>query len=186
MRSLMSAVGVLAAATAAWAEEPRQVPGETIIIRDHGPGYRQPVPLRYARPAPAYSEESIERDVWTRAWMLLDIDERGVVKQIKWLNRPGYDLEPIALAQAFGTRFEPARDGRGRAQAARIVYPIEWPSYWWLVTREGLTTRLPDDVGAIRCRGDGTLNLSRVHPVYRDCSLPDMSKVVSEPWIPRP
>lgn len=102
------------------------------------------------------------RDVWTRAWMLLDIDERGVVRQIKWLHRPGYDLEPIALAH------------------------VEWPSYWWLVTHQGLTTRLPDDAGRLPCRGAGPLNLDRVHPVYRDCSLPDMSKVVSEPWIPRP
>jgi len=177
---------VLLVASTASAEEPRTVPGETIIIRERGPGFKLPVPLRDPRVAPQYSDEAIEHDAWTRAWMLLEIDERGVVQRTKFLKRPGYNLEKIAVERVFGTRFEPAHDGLGRATSSRIVFPIEWPSYWWIVAHTGLATRIPSFVGSVPCRGTGPLNLNRAHPVYRDCSVPDLSNANAEPWIERP
>lgn len=168
------------------AEEPRTVRGETIIIRGHAPGYKLPQPKKDPRIAPKYSDAAIEHDAWTRAWMVLDIDDRGIVQRIQWLKRPGYDLEQIALDRAFGTRFEPARDGLGRAQPARLVYPIEWPSYWWLVKHTGFATRIPVSAGGVPCKGEGPLDLDRAHPVYRDCSVPDLSRMPLEPWIDRP
>lgn len=174
-------------ATSAAADAPRNVRGETIIIRDHGPGYQQAAPLRDPRIAPKYSDAAIEHDAWTRAWLLLDIDDRGVVQRVKFLKRPGYDLEKIAIERVFGTRFEPAHDGLGRAQASMLAFPIEWPSYWWIVTHEGIVTRIPSNVGGIPCKGSGNpLNLDRAHPVYRDCSGPDFSAAADEPWIARP
>jgi hypothetical protein len=173
-------------AAPAFADEPQQVRGETIIIREHGPGYKLPEPKKDPMIAPKYSDAAIERDAWTRAWMVLDIDERGVVRRMKFLNRPGYDLEQIAIDRAFATHFEPAHDGRGRAQSAMLVYPIEWPSYWWLITHTGLATRIPSFVGGVPCRGTGPLNLDRAHPVYRDCTGPDLTKLTVEPWIERP
>jgi len=183
MRALL-VVAVLA--STASADEPRNVRGETIIIREHGPGYKLATPKKDPRIAPKYSDEAIERDAWTRAWMLLDIDDHGVVQRMKWLKKPGYDLEKIAIARVFGTAFEPARDGLGRAQSSMLVFPIEWPSYWWLVTHYGVTTRIPVSAGSVPCRGDGPLNLDHAHPVYRDCSVPDLTKLDVEPWVVRP
>ena len=182
-------VAVLLLAVSASADEPppRAVPGETIIIRSHGPGYKEAKPKKDPRIAPKYSDEAIDRDAWTRAWMLLDIDDHGVVQRMKWLKRPGYDLERIALERVFSTQFEPARDGLGRAQSSMLVFPIEWPSYWWLVTHYGVTTRIPVSAGGVPCRDSGEpLNLDRAHPVYRDCSMPDLSKIPTEAWIDRP
>jgi len=180
-----TSLAVLLSASLAFAEEPRVVPGEVINIRDHAPGYKPAAPLKDPRIAPKYSGAAIEHDAWTRAWLLLDVDERGVVQRVKWLNRPGYDLEKIALDRVFATRFEPARTASGRAESSHLVYPIEWPSYWWIVAHEGIVTRIPGSVGGVPCRGDGPLNLDRAHPVYRDCSPPNLSKIRSEPWIPR-
>ena len=190
MRTL-AVVAVIAASRLAFAETPQAVRGETIIIRDHAPGWKPAQPRsvdgRGVRSAPKYSGAAIEHDAWTRAWMYLDIDDRGVVQRLKFLNKPGYDLEKIAIDRVFKTTFEPARDGLGRAQASTLVYPVEWPSYWWMVKHQGLVTRLPGNVGNLPCKGSGNpLNLDRAHPVYRDCSLPDLAKVPSAPWIYRP
>jgi hypothetical protein len=61
-----------------------------------------------------------------------------------------------------------------------------WPSYWWIVTHYGVVTRIPASTGGVPCQGDGPHNLDRAHPVYRDCSVPDLSKIPNEPWIARP
>jgi hypothetical protein len=185
----VAVLALIAAATPAFADDapPRAVRGETIIIRDHAPGWKQAEPKTDPRIAPKYSDAAIEQDAWTRAWLFLDIDDRGVVKRVKWLNRPGYDLEQIALDKVFKTKFEPARDGLGRAEASTLVFPIEWPSYWWIVKHEGLVTRIPQTGGMLPCKGSGNpLNLERAHPVYRDCSLPNLSALPREPWINRP
>ena len=184
---IVAVLAVLLAATPALAEEPRAVRGETIIIRGHAPGWKQAEPKGNPRIAPKYSDAAIEKDAWTRAWLFLDIDDRGVVKRVKFIKRPGYDLEKIALERVFKTRFEPARDGLGRAEASTLVFPIEWPSYWWIVKHEGLVTRIPANVGGVPCRDSGNpLNLDRAHPMYRDCSMPDLSRISVEPWIERP
>jgi hypothetical protein len=184
----MRRIVVLLAALAspAFADEPVAVRGETIIIRGHAPGWKPAAPIKDPRIAPKYSDAAILRDAWTRAWLYLDIDERGVVQRVKFLNRPGYDLEKIALDRVFGTRFTPARNGRGRAEASTLVFPIEWPSYWWIVAHAGIVTRIPISAGSVPCRGTGPLNLDHAHPVYRDCTPPDLAKIPTEPWIARP
>jgi len=187
----MRIVAVLAVAVATTtpvlAEEPIAVRGETIIIRESAPGWKPAVPRGDRRVAPKYSTAAIERDAWTKAWLYLHIDERGVVQRAKFLNKPGYDLENIALAQVFGTTFTPARDGLGRPEETTLVFAIEWPSYWWMVKHEGVVTRIPRSAGRVPCRGSGRpLNLDRAHPVYRDCTNPDLTKVTSAPWMYRP
>jgi hypothetical protein len=166
---------------------PQTVKGETIVVRGHAPGYKQAEPKKDPRIAPQYSDAAIEHDAWTRAWMILEIDEHGVVQRLKFLKHPGYDLESIAIERAFSTRFEPAHTGTGRAVSSSLVFPMEWPSYWWIVAHEGLVTRIPSWAGSVPCAGSGEpLNLDRKHPVYRDCSLPDLSRATQEPWITRP
>jgi hypothetical protein len=161
--------------------------GEVIEIRDR----LLPEPQR-ARPkgrpgvAPPYSDKAILQDAWTKAWLLLDIDEQGRVTRLKLLRRPGYDLDEIAIKQAFKTKFHPATDAGGRPIRTLLLHPIEWPSYWWLITHTGVATYLPWP-GNLPCKGSGEpLNLDRAHPVYRDCSVPDMAAADREPWLARP
>ncbi len=170
--------------------------GEVIVVRQPRPAPRrvavQPRVRNHSRiTAPPYSDAAILSDAWTRAWLLLDVDEAGRVRRFKFLKRPGYDLEAIATAQALALRFTPARDARGRPIAAPVVWLIEWPSHGWLIDRLGIATRLPPPVGFpprsmaahVPCAGSGPLNLDSVHPTYRDCSRPDLSKAASQPWI---
>lgn len=173
-------------------------PGEVIIVEGRRP--RPRVPARATNhdriATPPYSDRAIESDAWVRAWLLLDVDERGRVTRLKFINRPGYDLEGIAAQQAFGLRFTPARDASSRAIKSWVVWGIEWPSYWWLVTMLGTSTRMPPLVGmqhprsmaaSVPCRGSGPLNLDSVHPVYRDCSMPDLARPFdAEPWVNAP
>jgi hypothetical protein len=149
--------------------------GEVIYVNDKAP---PPVAPRAPKkmPRPRYSDEAIERDVWTRAWMLLDVDENGRVLRAKFLHRPGADLDAIALETVFSMTFDPARDAAGNRIRARTVWGIEWPSFWWIVKGAKWT----------RCRGTGPLNLDSVHPVYRDCTEPKLENANREAWIPRP
>lgn len=135
----------------------------------------------FLRPAPEYSDAAITSDAWSRAWMLLDIDETGKVRRVKFLKYPGHDLEPLAVKTAFGLQFEPAIASDGQPARSWIAWPIEWPSYWWLISRVGLATGIPD-TSHIPCRGEGPLNLDSTHAVYRDCSKPNWSMADTEPW----
>ena len=167
--------------------------GEVIVVEEprRRPVWRRPAVLpkakNYSRvKAPPYSDGAILSDAWTRAWLLLDVDKTGVVQRMKFLKRPGYDLEPIAIAEAFKLRFEPARDARGRPTATPVIWRIEWPSHGWLIARIGTATRMPQSLAAhVPCTGSGPLNLDSVHPTYRDCSEPELSKAASETWIVR-
>jgi hypothetical protein len=136
----------------------------------------------FLRPAPEYSDEAIDKDVWSVAWMLLDIDESGTVTRVKFLKYPGYDLEQIAVKTALALEFAPATDDDGVPMRSYVVWPIEWPSYWWMVSRTGLATGIPD-VSHIPCRGSGPLRLESIHPTYRDCAPPTWSRANSEPWL---
>ena len=126
--------------------------------------------------------------------MLLEIDERGVVTRFKFLKRPGYDLEEIATSEVFKLRFAPARDARGKAMRTTMLWQIEWPSAWWLSTFVGTRSAMPKVVGFpprrqddyVPCRGSGPMLLGSVRPTYKDCSLPDLTKVDSEAWVARP
>ena len=168
--------------------------GEVIVIEDAPPPpkVKAKPPKRwlpqgeldnvFLRKAPKYSEDAIMSDRWSMAWLLLDIDANGAVTRVKFLKYPGQNLEKIAVETARKLKFEPALDDRGRRVRSYLVFPIEWPSYWWLVARTELATGIPD-VSHIPCRGRAPLNLGSVHPAYRDCEPPDWSKVKSEPWL---
>jgi hypothetical protein len=139
----------------------------------------------FLRPAPPYSDDAITSDTWSVAWMLLDISDKGKVTRVKFLKYPGHDLESIAVEQALKLKFEPAKDDDDKPVRSYIVFPIEWPSYWWLVIRTGLATGIPD-TSHIPCRGSGPLNMGSVHPTYRDCDPPEWEKANTEPWLTEP
>jgi hypothetical protein len=166
-------------------EMPRVVRGETIIIHGTAPPKVMPkAKKRYGRIAPAYSDYAIEHDTWAKAWLLLDIDEQGNVARVKLLKRPGADLDQIAIERGFSMKFEPAQDIHGNAMRSQLVTPIEWPSYWWLIAREGIATKIPEYIGKVPCIGSGAANLGSIHPALRDCSpAPDLSKLDEFPWI---
>jgi hypothetical protein len=164
---------------------PRVVRGETIIIHGTAPPKVLPkAKKRYGRIAPAYSDYAIERDKWAKAWLLLDIDEQGVVTRLKLLKAPGYDLDQIAIDRGFSMRFDPAQDANGNAIRSQLITPIEWPAYWWLIAREGLATKIPEYIERVPCFGSGPMKIGSIHPAYRDCSPPpalsDLDKFV---WI---
>lgn len=179
------------ATSLARADSPPTISSEVIEIHDLPPPLSQlsvkPKPLQDPRVLPPYSDEAIVRDVWTRAWFLLDVDATGAVVRAKFLKRPGAKLEDIALAQAFKVKFEPARDLSHRPSRSYAVWMIEWPSWQWMVARTGNVTRLPVRYARhVPCRGSGPLNLNSVHPVYRDCSVPDPAKLdPNERWLAR-
>jgi len=135
----------------------------------------------FLRPAPQYSDRAIESDKWAVAWMLLDIDDTGKVQRVKFLKYPGLDLEKIAVKEALKLQFEPAIATDGKPQRSWIVWPIEWPSYWWLVQFTGLATGIPD-TSHVPCRGSGPLHVGSVHPVYKDCAGPTWDMANTEAW----
>lgn len=172
-----------------------ELTGEIIEVREHRP-------LQYAKPKfdplkiPPYTDRVALGDYWAKAWLLLYVDDHGVVTRIKFLKRPGYDLDDVAVKYAFGLIFDPARNAHGVPTASYIVWPLEWPSMGWLQSRSLLMNRLPTFPEVFqgsrgvfvdmlpRCAGTGPLNLTSVHPVYRDCSIPDLSTAdASEPWL---
>jgi hypothetical protein len=140
---------------------------------------------------PAYSDEAALDDVWVRSWLLLDIDARGNVVRFKFLNHPGYGLEPIAIKEAFKVKFAPARDNRDKPTETFALWRIEWPAFDYMrevygETRwvpQGMFASDPSPLANVRCLGTGPLNLTTLHPVYRDCRQPDISKVDAEPWV---
>ena len=98
-----------------------------------------PKPLTDRAILPEYSEKMTDLDVWARAWLLLDISETGAVTHVKLVNKPGLDLDRIAIRDAFKLRFEPARDRSRRPIRAMLLWTYEWPSYRWMMARD-----LPD------------------------------------------
>jgi hypothetical protein len=182
------------AGTGAAAAGPRQS-DEVIVIDEKPPKPAvEARPVNYsARKAPPYSDAAIEQDAWTRAWLLLDIDPRGAVTRFKFLKRPGYDLEDVAARQVFGLRFEPALDARGKPQRTWMIWLIEWPSYGWLIDRLGVASGMPPVIGFpprrmdayVPCRGSGPMNLGSIHPAYKDCSAPNLTRrhFAAQPWL---
>jgi hypothetical protein len=169
--------------------------GEVIVIRDRPPPPVPPRPLNFSdRRTPPYSDEAIDKDAWTRAWMVLDVSTTGEVTRFKFLKRPGYDLEKIAASEVFKLRFDPARDATGKPVRSFLVWGIEWPSNVWLVTFLGVRTGMPPLVGfpprrmsdTVPCKGSGPMHLGSMYPTYRDCSEPDLSRLPNEPWIVKP
>jgi hypothetical protein len=167
---------------------------EVIEIHERLPPAVKPAPEHFsAKRLPPYSDEAILSDAWTRAWVLLDVDDHGTVTRFKFLKRPGFDLEAIAASEVWRLHFKPGRNARDQPVAAYVIWRIEWPSNGWMQTME--QTGVPDDVGvppyvhspfdSVPCRGSGPLHLGSLHPVYRDCSRPDLRNGSKEHWITR-
>jgi hypothetical protein len=117
-----------------------------------------------------YTAEAIEHDVWARAWLLLDVDAKGMVRRVKLLDRPGYGLDAIAITESYKLRFSPARDAADRPVSSLMIWYFEWPSYSWLKgTRE---RNVPP------CPGGGPSS------VYRNCGTPTLTNVLKKPWLP--
>ena len=165
---------------------------EVIVIDDtrRPPVLPEPIKKSVRVAAPPYSNRAILEDAWTRAWLLLDVDARGKVTRLKLLKRPGYDLEPLAIAEGFKLLFSPARDENGRAVPAIILWPIEWPAQSWLYALQGQATRMPElrsYAELVPCKGSGPWRMKSVYKGYRDCSRPDLTRMSREPWIePKP
>ena len=151
---------------------------EVIELHDMIPPAAMPVPKSSTRAIPQYSRKAIDADVWTRAWLVLDVAETGAVTRVKLVDDPGYDLGPIAVRAAFALQFEPARDRSNHPVRAWMMWAYEWPSYSWMRDLDASLVRLPTEVDSIPCRGSGP-----THTVYRDCTPPDMVKAVARPWI---
>ena len=159
--------------------------GEIIEVHDKPLEPTVAHPKGDRRILPPYSDRAALGDYWARAWLLLEVDERGIVLRVRFLKRPGYDLDEIAVKFAFAMTFEPARDEYGTPRASHVVLPLEWPSYGWLSSHFGNVTRWPRTAFP-PCAGKGPKNLDDSDPVYRDCSVPVLSHSdAADPWILR-
>lgn len=130
---------------------------------------------------PPYSEAAKDKDAWTKAWLMLEVDARGLVKRLKLIRRPGYDLERAATEAAWTLRFAPALDRADRPVSSIVLWGFEWPSFWWMLDHRHRIDRLPAEAARVPCRGAGG-----TFKHYRDCSLPDLNRALVEPWIERP
>lgn len=161
---------------------------EVIEIHDYAP---PKVTASYnPRKLPAYSDEAVLDDAWTRAWLLLDIDEHGNVRRFKFLKRPRYHLEAIAANEVWQLSFVPAHTQGNTPIETNAIWRIEWPSNSWLqAVNYGLTNTLPHDdwwtgrpmADFVPCAHTGPMQTFE-----RDCSQPDVTRADSEQWITRP
>ncbi|HEY4242360.1 MAG TPA: carboxypeptidase-like regulatory domain-containing protein [Kofleriaceae bacterium] len=150
---------------------------EVIEMHEMLPAAKQARPLAPAR-VPDYTDAAIDADAWSRVWMLLDIDEHGAVVRVKYLSRAGYGLDTVALHEAFGLRFEPARDLGDRPMESMVIYGFEWPSYAWQIAQHVGMHYLSADVEKVRCARPG------VHTAWmRDCTQPDPGRAFVEAWV---
>jgi hypothetical protein len=154
---------------------------EAIEIREALAPAVQPRPKTNSLAIQEYSKTAIDRNAWVRAWFLLDVDATGAVTRVKMLNRPGYDLDAIAMKAAFGVKFEPARDRADRPTRAMVVWSFEWPAYWWMRQNKHDPRRIPAEALNVPCLGSGP-----TRSVYRDCATPNIAAAVSQPWRDKP
>jgi hypothetical protein len=165
--------------------------GEVIIIKDKITPPVPPKPTNYKpKKAPPYSDRALVSDCWTKAWFLLDIDETGKLRRIKWLKRPGCDLEKIAISEVSKLKFQPARDASGKPIRTWMVWMIEWPSAWWLDKFVGTRSAMPPIIHGnhrkddyIPCAGSGPWHMGSLHKTYKDCSKPDLRVAAKEQWF---
>ncbi len=191
--ALVLALSLVSTGAVADPGPPAVARGEVIIIKDRPKPAVKPKPKNWSPTrTPPYSERAVLSDAWTKAHLLLDINEQGRLTRYKWLKRPGFDLEPIAIEQVEGLRFEPAQDGAGRPVTSYNTWEIEWPSGGWLDMFVGSRLRMPPLTGMparrldseVPCAGGGQpMNMGSLYPVLRDCSKPDLSAAASEEWI---
>jgi hypothetical protein len=127
-----------------------------------------------------YSDDATDADTWARAWLLLDVGETGAVSQVKLLNDPGHALAPIAIKAALALKFDPARDRANRPIRSTVLWTYEWPAYWWLRENHYSMSRLPLETVTLPCNGRDSKFVR-----HRDCTPPDLAKIVTAPWLHR-
>lgn len=131
---------------------------------------------------PSYTDDAKDYNQWLRAWVLLDIDEHGMVQRVKLLDHPGFGLDDSAVRAAFALSFEPARDRSNRPTRSEILWPIDWPAFWWLMDRSGITSGpIPEEAEELPCAYNGPPT-----KVTRACNEAPMAATLSAPWIMRP
>jgi hypothetical protein len=196
-----------------------------------------------------YSDEAIESNLWSVAWLLLDVSEQGKVVSFRFVHRPGHGLDEIAEREAWLLHFEPARDKTGQPVVSKTLWKFEWPAFhlmkqmqFFNATGQGaLTTPLQADaqgtsfavssrslsaqsaspafstkgistecantpsgigftgnshlaagpmvlpgIAGVPCRGRSPLNLDSNQPTYRDCAVPNLSRLATEKLIVNP
>ena len=156
--------------------------GEVIRIDDE----RRPTPKVDAKSTVdprinlPYSDEAISGDVWARAWLLLDIDERGTVTRLKLLKPPGHGLDKIAVEAAFALTFEPALGGDDRPMKTYKLWTYEWPAWGYMIKENGSPIRRNPDHHDVHMLGAGT-----EPPAIRGGSTPVMSTETYSPPLPK-
>ncbi len=154
--------------------------GEAIEMREAIAPAVMPKPKH--RPAiPPYSAAAVDHNTWLRAWLLLDVSPSGAVTRVKLLDRPGFELDAIAVRAAFELTFDPARDRADRPVRAQVVWSFDWPPYWWLIRFENANlTRMPDEAWSLPCRQPGGM-----WTYLRACTPPTIANAVETPWLER-
>ncbi len=140
-----------------------------------------PPKLRRRARRPAYSDAATDRNEWLRAWLLLDLDETGAVTRVKLLDRPGYDLDAIAVRFAFALELEPARDRANRPVRTEMLWVIDWPAFWWIVDQgESVTAPIPEAASSLPCHDPHA-----PRKFDRSCAPATIANTLSTPWITR-
>jgi hypothetical protein len=150
---------------------------EAIVLREAERPTTLAKPLSDPLAIPDYTDALRDKNVWVRAWLLLEVNETGSVSRVKLLNPPGYDLDAIAIRDAFKLKFEPARNRVDKPMSSMVVWKFEWPTAGSLPRNKW--SELP-------CRQRADDKWYAMNKPYRDCSRPNMAGVVTTPWIDRP
>jgi hypothetical protein len=153
---------------------------DTIEMREIAAPAVAAVPRRNRAWIPPYSEDAIDADTWTRAWLMLDITDTGSVAHVKLLTSAGHGLDAIAVREAFALRFQPARDRANRPVRSLALWTFEWPPYWWLSLDDRTTSHLPGEVLKTSCRRP-----DQTTRYLRDCRQPDLALAAKQPWLAR-
>jgi hypothetical protein len=126
---------------------------------------------------PDYTDAIRDANVWVRAWVLVEVNERGGVSRVKLLNPPGYDLDAIAVREAFKLKFEPARNRVDQPLPSLMVWKFEWPPTWW-------ADRLPPHRWSrLPCRKHAGENWNLKGKPFRDCSQANIAAAMTTRWI---
>lgn len=152
--------------------------GEAIQIHEALP---PAVPAKYASDEWRildYSKAADDANRWARAWLLLNVSDTGQVVRVKLINKPGMDLDAIAIKGAWGLKFEPARDRQNHKIQSYVLWTFEWPASWWLANAKQMDGFMPPSVILIDCGK----NLR----VQRECSKPNIVNSLKLPWVERP
>jgi hypothetical protein len=154
------------------------IDGEAIEVRETEPPATRPKPRSDLLSILPYTDAAIDKNVWTRSWLLLEVDAAGTVDHVKFLKRAGYGLDATALQAAFKLGFEPARDRADRPVRSLVLWTYEWPSYYWLKKIRGAGLAPGEEMAEVPCAPP-----NKPHAERRDCSSPDLGRALVESWI---